>query len=150
MAKKNESHSSTPLFSVCVSSVTDVLTPRGERRFEKPLRREVTVTGRPGFEEAAAAPPGPGRKEYTRADSDNWRTLREEQAEEEGGGAGGVAVSGGGGGGGGVEPGSSWRMGVCRRDGTRCAHTFTHTCLRTHLHAHFIVLLLAWKSRPNE
>ncbi|CAL8326631.1 unnamed protein product [Lota lota] len=83
---------------------------RGERRFEKPLRREVT--GRPGFEEVAAIPPGPGRKEHTRADSDNWRTLREEQAEEEAG-AGGVGV---GGGGGGVEPGSSWRMGVCRRD----------------------------------
>ncbi|XP_059932520.1 GRB10-interacting GYF protein 1 isoform X3 [Gadus macrocephalus] len=103
------------------SSVSDVWTPRGERRFEKPLRREVT--GRPGFEEVAAVAPGPGRKEHTRADSDNWRTLREEQAEEEGGGGGsgvgGVAVGGGGGGGGGgVEPGSNWRMGVCRRDGT--------------------------------
>ncbi|XP_078147880.1 GRB10-interacting GYF protein 1 isoform X2 [Centroberyx gerrardi] len=67
---------------------------RGERRFEKPLRREV---GRPGFEEAGG-PVGPGRKEYTRADSDNWRTLREEQEEEEG------------------EPGSSWRLAGSRRD----------------------------------
>ncbi|XP_036968216.1 GRB10-interacting GYF protein 1 isoform X4 [Acanthopagrus latus] len=68
---------------------------RGERRFEKPLRREV---GRPAFEESAG-PGGPGRKEYTRADSDNWRTLREEQDEEEG-----------------VEPGSSWRLTGPRRD----------------------------------
>ncbi|TNN40245.1 PERQ amino acid-rich with GYF domain-containing protein 2 [Liparis tanakae] len=52
---------------------------RGERRFEKPVRREV---GRPGFEEAVA-PVVPGRKEYTRADSDNWRILREEQQEAE-------------------------------------------------------------------
>ncbi|XP_029931484.1 GRB10-interacting GYF protein 1 isoform X2 [Myripristis murdjan] len=65
-----------------------------ERRFEKPLRREV---GRPGFEESGG-PGGPGRKEYTRADSDNWRTLREEQDEEEG------------------EPGSSWRLAGPRRD----------------------------------
>lgn len=70
---------------------------RGERRFEKPLRREV---GRPGFEESAG-PVGPGRKEYTRADSDNWRTLREEQDEDEG------------------EPGSSWRITGPRRDGMR-------------------------------
>uniref|UniRef100_A0A4W6ECT8 GRB10 interacting GYF protein 1 n=1 Tax=Lates calcarifer TaxID=8187 RepID=A0A4W6ECT8_LATCA len=67
---------------------------RGERRFEKPLRREV---GRPGFEEAGG-PGGPGRKEYTRADSDNWRTLREEQEEDEG------------------EPGSNWRLAGPRRD----------------------------------
>uniref|UniRef100_A0A1A7WMC9 GRB10 interacting GYF protein 1 n=1 Tax=Iconisemion striatum TaxID=60296 RepID=A0A1A7WMC9_9TELE len=66
----------------------------GERRFEKPLRREV---GRPGFEEAGG-PVGPARKEYTRADSDNWRTLREEQEEEEG------------------EPGSNWRLSGPRRD----------------------------------
>nr|XP_057923631.1 GRB10-interacting GYF protein 1 isoform X3 [Doryrhamphus excisus] len=65
---------------------------RGERRFEKPLRREV---GRPGFEEG---PVGPGRKEYTRADSDNWRTLREEQEAEEG------------------EPGTNWRQAGPRRD----------------------------------
>lgn len=68
---------------------------RGERRFEKPLRREV---GRPGFEESGG-PGGAGRKEYTRADSDNWRTLREEQEEEEG------------------EPGNSWRLTGARRDG---------------------------------
>uniref|UniRef100_A0A3Q3X0Q0 GYF domain-containing protein n=1 Tax=Mola mola TaxID=94237 RepID=A0A3Q3X0Q0_MOLML len=67
---------------------------RGERRFEKPLRREV---GRPGFEESAG-PGGAGRKEYTRADSDNWRTLREEQDEDEG------------------ESGSSWRLSGPRRD----------------------------------
>ncbi|XP_061816373.1 GRB10-interacting GYF protein 1 [Nerophis lumbriciformis] len=65
---------------------------RGERRFEKPLRREV---GRPGFEEGPAAT---GRKEYTRADSDNWRTLREEQEAEEG------------------EPGTNWRLTGPRRD----------------------------------
>lgn len=70
--------------------------PRGERRFEKPLRREV---GRPGFEETGG-PGGPGRKEFTRADSDNWRTLREEQEEEEG------------------EPGTNWRLAGPRRDGT--------------------------------
>lgn len=56
--------------------------------------------GRPGFEESAG-PVGPGRKEYTRADSDNWRTLREEQDEDEG------------------EPGSSWRITGPRRDGMR-------------------------------
>ncbi|XP_019958865.2 GRB10-interacting GYF protein 1 isoform X2 [Paralichthys olivaceus] len=67
---------------------------RGERRFEKPLRREV---GRPGFEDPVG-PVVPGRKEYTRADSDNWRTLREEQEEEEG------------------EPGTNWRLAVSRRD----------------------------------
>ncbi|KAM3857705.1 GRB10-interacting GYF protein 1 [Diretmus argenteus] len=67
---------------------------RGERRFEKPLRREV---GRPGFEEAVV-PTAPGRKEFARADSDNWRTLREEQEDEE------------------AEPGSSWRLAGPRRD----------------------------------
>ncbi|XP_061619737.1 GRB10-interacting GYF protein 1 isoform X1 [Phyllopteryx taeniolatus] len=67
---------------------------RGERRFEKPLRREG---GRPGFEESAGAG-GSGRKEYTRADSDNWRTLREEQEGEE------------------AEPGSNWRVAGPRRD----------------------------------
>lgn len=70
---------------------------RGERRFEKPLRREV---GRPGFEESTGAG-GPGRKEYARADSDNWRTLREEQDEDDG------------------ETGNSWRISGPRRDGTR-------------------------------
>ncbi|KAM7377528.1 hypothetical protein PAMA_014027 [Pampus argenteus] len=67
---------------------------RGERRFEKPLRREV---GRPGFEETGG-PGGPVRKEFTRADSDNWRTLREEQEEDEG------------------EPGTNWRLAGPRRD----------------------------------
>ncbi|XP_011604890.1 GRB10-interacting GYF protein 1 [Takifugu rubripes] len=67
---------------------------RGERRFEKPLRREV---GRPGFEESAG-PVVPGRKDYTRADSDNWRTLREEQDEDDG------------------ESGNSWRLSGPRRD----------------------------------
>ncbi|KAK1153527.1 GRB10-interacting GYF protein 1-like [Acipenser oxyrinchus oxyrinchus] len=67
---------------------------RGERRFEKPIRRDAV---RVGFEEVAA----PGvRKEYTRSDSENWRTLREEQEEEE-------AVEGG---------GSSWRLAGVRRD----------------------------------
>lgn len=65
--------------------------------------------GRPAFEESAG-PGGPGRKEYTRADSDNWRTLREEQDEEEG-----------------VEPGSSWRLTGPRRDGMikTSIHVFT-------------------------
>lgn len=54
--------------------------------------------GRPGFEESAG-PVGPGRKEYTRADSDNWRTLREEQDEDEG------------------ESGNNWRLSGPRRDG---------------------------------
>ncbi|XP_047660561.1 GRB10-interacting GYF protein 1 isoform X6 [Tachysurus fulvidraco] len=67
---------------------------RGERRFEKPPRREG---GRGGFEDA-----GTGRKDYTRSDSDNWRTLREEQDEEEGGVVG--------------EGGGSWRVAGTRRD----------------------------------
>ncbi|XP_057710951.1 GRB10-interacting GYF protein 1 isoform X2 [Corythoichthys intestinalis] len=81
---------------------------RGERRFEKPLRREG---GRPGFEESAG-PGGPGRKEYTRADSDNWRTLREEQEGEE------------------PEPGSNWRVAGPRRDdgGPRSAGWRDHGC----------------------
>lgn len=61
--------------------------------------------GRPGFEESAG-PGGSGRKEYTRADSDNWRTLREEQEGEEG------------------EPGSSWRVAGPRRDGMINTNTF--------------------------
>lgn len=44
---------------------------RGERRFEKPVRREV---GRPGFEEPVV-PVVPGRKDFTRADSDNWQVF---------------------------------------------------------------------------
>ncbi|XP_035375548.1 GRB10-interacting GYF protein 1 isoform X3 [Electrophorus electricus] len=65
---------------------------RGERRFEKPLRREGL---RGGFEEVTSG----GRKEYMRSDSDNWRTLREEHEQEEGGDAGG-----------------SWRLAGSRRD----------------------------------
>lgn len=42
---------------------------------------------------------GAGRKDYTRADSDNWRTLREEQDEDEG------------------ESGNNWRLSGPRRDG---------------------------------
>lgn len=76
-------------------STSRIFPLRGERRFEKPLRREAV---RPGFEETGG-PGAPGRKEYTRADSDNWRTLREEQEEDEG------------------EPGSNWRLTGPRRDG---------------------------------
>ncbi|XP_059394475.1 GRB10-interacting GYF protein 1-like [Carassius carassius] len=65
---------------------------RGERRFEKPLRRDG---GRGGFEEGVAG----GRKDYTRSDSDNWRILREEQEDEDG-----------------AEPGGSWRIAGVRRD----------------------------------
>ncbi|XP_072006156.1 GRB10-interacting GYF protein 1 isoform X2 [Engystomops pustulosus] len=61
---------------------------RGERRFEKPVRREAV---RAGFEESA----GPSRKEFARSDSDNWRTLREGQEEDEDG---------------------NWRLSVSRRD----------------------------------
>ncbi|XP_041926933.1 GRB10-interacting GYF protein 1 isoform X3 [Alosa sapidissima] len=82
---------------------------RGERRFEKPLRRDGV---RVCYEEApsgssvasgvavAVATAG-GRKDFTRSDSDNWRTLREEQEDEEGAGA---------------EPGGSWRLAGSRRD----------------------------------
>ncbi|XP_018607061.2 GRB10-interacting GYF protein 1-like isoform X1 [Scleropages formosus] len=65
---------------------------RGERRFEKPLRRDGI---RVGFEEVGPT----SRKEYTRSDSENWRTLREEQMEDEG-----------------SEPGGSWRMAGSRRE----------------------------------
>ncbi|XP_058251255.1 GRB10-interacting GYF protein 1 isoform X1 [Hemibagrus wyckioides] len=65
---------------------------RGERRFEKPLRREGL---RVGFEEVGSG----GRKEFMRSDSDNWRTLREEHELEEGGDTGG-----------------SWRLAGSRRD----------------------------------
>lgn len=63
---------------------------RGDRRFEKPARREGA---RSGFEEGCAAP----RKEHARSDSENWRSLREDQDEDEG----------------------SWRLGAPRRDGDR-------------------------------
>uniref|UniRef100_A0A671LZ26 PERQ amino acid-rich with GYF domain-containing protein 1-like n=1 Tax=Sinocyclocheilus anshuiensis TaxID=1608454 RepID=A0A671LZ26_9TELE len=65
---------------------------RGERRFEKPLRRDG---GRGGFEEGGAG----GRKDYARSDSDNWRILREEQEDDDG-----------------AEPGGSWRIAGGRRD----------------------------------
>ncbi|XP_042329390.1 GRB10-interacting GYF protein 1 isoform X2 [Sceloporus undulatus] len=75
---------------------------RGERRFEKPIRREVA---RAPFEEGAP----PGRKDFARSDSDNWRTLREEHEEEEESGGGTVAGSGG-----------SWRQsGGARRESER-------------------------------
>ncbi|TRY57598.1 hypothetical protein DNTS_032181 [Danionella cerebrum] len=60
---------------------------RSERRFEKPLRRDGV---RLGFEEGS-----PGvRKEFMRSDSDNWRTLREEQEEEDTGEDGGPRSAG--------------------------------------------------------
>ncbi|XP_062850361.1 GRB10-interacting GYF protein 1 isoform X2 [Trichomycterus rosablanca] len=65
---------------------------RGERRFEKPLRREGL---RVGFEEVSSVV----RKEFMRSDSDNWRTLREEHEQEEEGDTGG-----------------SWRLAGSRRD----------------------------------
>ncbi|XP_032111055.1 GRB10-interacting GYF protein 1 isoform X4 [Sapajus apella] len=65
---------------------------RGERRFEKSARRDGA---RCGFEEGGSGP----RKEHARSDSENWRSLREEQEEEEEG---------------------SWRLGAGpRRDGDR-------------------------------
>ncbi|XP_036380658.1 GRB10-interacting GYF protein 1-like [Megalops cyprinoides] len=64
---------------------------RGERRFEKPLRRDGV---RAGLEDV-----GPAGRGYTRSDSDNWRTLREEQEEEDA-----------------AEPGGSWRVAGGRRD----------------------------------
>ncbi|XP_063059331.1 GRB10-interacting GYF protein 1 isoform X2 [Engraulis encrasicolus] len=72
----------------------------GERRFEKPLRREGV---RVAFEEAGGVG---ARKDFSRSDSDNWRTLREQQQEEEE--EGGVAEP----------PGGSWRtVGGRREDG---------------------------------
>ncbi|KAJ7996575.1 hypothetical protein DPEC_G00238490 [Dallia pectoralis] len=73
---------------------------RAERpRFEKPIRRAEVA--RPGFEEAGP----PARKDSWRADSDNWRTLREEQEEEE---AAAAAAAGG------EQP--AWRAAGTRRD----------------------------------
>uniref|UniRef100_A0A8C7RHV4 GRB10 interacting GYF protein 1b n=1 Tax=Oncorhynchus mykiss TaxID=8022 RepID=A0A8C7RHV4_ONCMY len=69
---------------------------RAERpRFEKPIRCAEVV--RPGFEEAGP----PGRKDSWRADSDNWRTLREEEEEA-------AAAAGG------EQP--AWRVAGSRRD----------------------------------
>nr|XP_033780262.1 GRB10-interacting GYF protein 1 isoform X10 [Geotrypetes seraphini] len=64
---------------------------RGERRFEKPVRRDGA---RVAFDETGAA----ARKEFARSDSDNWRTLREEQEGDDEG---------------------SWRLMGVRRDGER-------------------------------
>ncbi|XP_045068113.1 GRB10-interacting GYF protein 1 [Coregonus clupeaformis] len=87
---------------------------RGERRFEKPVRAREGV--RVGFEEATGVPvPGVPRKDYTRSDSENWRTLREEQEEEEG-----------------ADPGGSWRLAGARRlddGGPRSAGWREHDCL---------------------
>ncbi|XP_051061237.1 GRB10-interacting GYF protein 1 isoform X4 [Phodopus roborovskii] len=67
---------------------------RGERRFEKSARRDGA---RSGFEEGGAGP----RKEHARSDSENWRSLREEQGED-----------------------GSWRLGAGpRRDGDRWRST---------------------------
>nr|XP_028558103.1 GRB10-interacting GYF protein 1 isoform X2 [Podarcis muralis] len=86
---------------------------RGERRFEKPIRREGAYLppspslfeARAPFEEVVP----PGRKEFARSDSDNWRTLREEHEEEEEASSGAVAVAGG-----------SWRQsGGPRRESER-------------------------------
>lgn len=67
---------------------------RGERRFEKSARRDGV---RSGFEEGGAGP----RKEHARSDSENWRSLREEQEDD-----------------------SSWRLGAGpRRDGDRWRST---------------------------
>uniref|UniRef100_A0A8C8CCS0 GYF domain-containing protein n=1 Tax=Oncorhynchus tshawytscha TaxID=74940 RepID=A0A8C8CCS0_ONCTS len=71
---------------------------RAERpRFEKPIRCAEVV--RPGFEETGP----PGRKDSWRADSDNWRTLREEEEE-----AAAAAAAGG------EQP--AWRVAGSRRD----------------------------------
>lgn len=56
-----------------------------------------------GFEEGGVV----GRKEFMRSDSDNWRTLREEQEEEDTG-----------------EPGGSWRLTGARKDGNT-EHIYT-------------------------
>lgn len=62
-----------------------------------------------GFEEVC---PG-GRKEFMRSDSDNWRTLREEQEEEEAG-----------------ETGGSWRLIGSRREGNTIHITYLHLALK--------------------
>lgn len=69
---------------------------RGERRFEKPIRRDI---GRGGFDEGSTAS---SRKEYARSDSDNWRTLREEHDEDDEG---------------------SWRVAGSRRENERWRST---------------------------
>ncbi|XP_069583857.1 GRB10-interacting GYF protein 2 isoform X1 [Ranitomeya imitator] len=70
---------------------------RGDRRFEKPARKEAV---RPAFEEGGTVPAG-RKYEFIRAESGNWRSLKEEVngEEEEGGGV--------------------WRTAAPRRDGER-------------------------------
>ncbi|XP_044147965.1 GRB10-interacting GYF protein 2 isoform X2 [Bufo gargarizans] len=70
---------------------------RGDRRFEKPARKEPV---RPPFEEGIAAPAG-RKHEFVRSETGSWRSLREELngEEEEGGGV--------------------WRTAAPRRDGER-------------------------------
>ncbi|XP_066454512.1 GRB10-interacting GYF protein 2 [Eleutherodactylus coqui] len=70
---------------------------RGDRRFEKPARKEPV---RPAFEEGVTAPAG-RKHEFIRSEIGNWRSLREELngEEEEGGGV--------------------WRTAAPRRDGER-------------------------------
>ncbi|XP_063771808.1 GRB10-interacting GYF protein 2 isoform X3 [Pseudophryne corroboree] len=72
---------------------------RGERRFEKPARKEPV---RPVVEEGVTAAAAAGRKqEFIRSETGSWRSLREELngEEEEGGGV--------------------WRTAAPRRDGER-------------------------------
>ncbi|XP_067828227.1 GRB10-interacting GYF protein 2-like isoform X2 [Heptranchias perlo] len=66
---------------------------RGDRRFEKPGRRDAV---RVGFEEVV---PTSRKQDFARSDSENWRAIREEQnGEDEDGG---------------------WRMAGARREGDR-------------------------------
>ncbi|XP_062355233.1 GRB10-interacting GYF protein 2 isoform X8 [Cinclus cinclus] len=68
---------------------------RGDRRFEKPGRKDPV---RPNFEEGGTAPAG-RKHEFIRSESENWRIFREEQnGEDEDGG---------------------WRLAGSRRDGER-------------------------------
>ncbi|XP_029472554.1 GRB10-interacting GYF protein 2 isoform X3 [Rhinatrema bivittatum] len=69
---------------------------RGDRRFEKPGRKEPV---RPTFEEGGTAIAG-RKHEFTRSESENWRILREELNGED-------------------EEGGVWRLAGSRRDGER-------------------------------
>nr|XP_033815425.1 GRB10-interacting GYF protein 2 isoform X1 [Geotrypetes seraphini]XP_033815426.1 GRB10-interacting GYF protein 2 isoform X1 [Geotrypetes seraphini] len=69
---------------------------RGDRRFEKPGRKEPV---RPTFEEGGTAITG-RKHEFTRSESENWRILREELNGED-------------------EEGGVWRLAGSRRDGER-------------------------------
>ncbi|XP_020643017.3 GRB10-interacting GYF protein 2 isoform X1 [Pogona vitticeps] len=68
---------------------------RGDRRFEKPGRKEPA---RPNFEDAGTATAG-RKHEFIRSESENWRIFREEQNGEEDDGG--------------------WRLAGSRRDGER-------------------------------